>query len=242
MENGFYEIDNENSDSLLLDIRRNEKMIRLLKNRLIKKYDVFSFDIFDTLIERKVTIPSQIFYMAGSAVLGNSAAKEFCSNRMEAEKMARNFGGNNECTLEEIYKQLNGKYGSMCDALMKAEVEAELNNCMPRKKLVEFYNECIERGKRVFIISDMYLPGAVIKEMLRKCGVIDWNGLYISNEHNKNKRNSELFQSVIEDNCIERNSIIHIGDSFKADFWGARKAGIDSLIVIKKHFIRRLCS
>lgn len=217
-------------------------MINLYKSQLIKKYDVFSFDIFDTLIERRVTIPSQIFDMTGVAILGNSNAKEFRDDRIEAEKIARSCGESTECTLEEIYSQLNGKYGLLCEILKKKEIEVELNNCMPRKMIVEFYNKCIVEGKKVFIISDMYLPGAAIIGMLRKCGINTWNGIYISNEHRKDKISSRLFEIVIEDNCIEKNSIIHIGDSFKADFLGARKAGIDSFLIFKRHFFRRLCS
>lgn len=39
---------------------------------------------------------------------------------------------------------------------------------------------------------------------------------------------------------IDPSKIIHIGDSFKADFCGARKAGIKSILISRKHRLKRL--
>lgn len=45
-------------------------MIRFIEDYMLKKYDVISFDIFDTLIERTCSVPADIFELTGEAVLG----------------------------------------------------------------------------------------------------------------------------------------------------------------------------
>ena len=40
-------------------------MIRFIEDYMLKKYDVISFDIFDTLIERTCSVPADIFELTG---------------------------------------------------------------------------------------------------------------------------------------------------------------------------------
>ena len=46
----------------------------MMNNRLYKKvegYPNISFDMFDTLIERNVILPTDVFFQVGKSVLGN---------------------------------------------------------------------------------------------------------------------------------------------------------------------------
>ena len=208
---------------------------------ILKHYKIISFDIFDTLVERNVRKPTDIFQITGEKVLGESHGQQFCENRMYAEKCARQKQINNEVTLEQIYNELVKVYESdIIEMLKKTEIQVELENCHKKETMFPFYQKCLEIGKRVFLISDMYLPQDVIEEMLRKCEIEHYQKLYISNRYGENKLSGELFQKVLNDNEIIPSEMIHIGDSVKADFLGARKKGIHSILIGRKNRFERL--
>lgn len=64
-------------------------MKNYLLQALISKYQYISFDIFDTLIERKVKAPSDIFAIVGKNILGDACADVFRQDRINAELIAR---------------------------------------------------------------------------------------------------------------------------------------------------------
>lgn len=49
----------------------------ILENKKIKKYKYISFNIFDTLLERKVLLPNEIFRNTGIKVLGKKQGIDF---------------------------------------------------------------------------------------------------------------------------------------------------------------------
>lgn len=68
-------------------------------------------------------------------------------------------------------------------------------------------------------------------------GINEYKKLYVSCEYKKNKVTSELFKILLKDEDIVKNDIVHLGDSPKADLLGARKAGIFSVLVMKKNML-----
>ena len=64
--------------------------------------------------------------------------------------------------------------------------------------------------------------------------------LYVSNTYGENKLSGKLFQIACKDWQIDLKSMIHIGDSIKADMIGAHKAGIHVWLVGRKNRIERL--
>lgn len=208
---------------------------------ILKHFKTVSFDIFDTLIERSVRKPTDIFQITGEKVLGKTQGQQFCENRMYAETCARKKQINHEVTLEQIYNELVKVYESdIIEMLKKTEIQIELENCYKKETMFSFYQNCLKTGKRVFLISDMYLPQKVIEQMLKKCEIKHYQKLYISNVYGKNKLSGELFQKVLKDNKINPSEMIHIGDSVKADFLGARKKGIHSILIGRKNRFERL--
>ena len=73
-----------------------EEFINKLKN-----YDIISFDIFDTLITRKVLHPDDVFYK----MIEISKNNKFLKDRKQAEENARN-KLNKDVNIYEIYDQL----------------------------------------------------------------------------------------------------------------------------------------
>lgn len=203
------------------------------RKSLVRRFDVVTFDIFDTLIERCVTTPQEIFRLAGRKILGNEKADAFFLDRQAAEKKAREKRADGEVTLEEIYAELYTIYENMTDSLMWSEINTELASCRPKIQNKEWMEWCLKQRKKVYLVSDMYLPSGLIREMLYRCGIQGYHKLYVSGEYRSNKTTGELFRKMLEENCLLPKQVLHIGDSFHADILGAHKVGIHSVFLMK---------
>ncbi len=214
-------------------------MIRFIENYILKKYDVISFDIFDTLIERTCSVPADIFELTGEAVLGKDKALQFRADRIEAEHNARHKKTDGEVNISDIYRELDSVYDAFSQQLIDEEQRQEINNCKKKASMYGFFQKCVKSDKLVLLVSDMYLPEQVIADMLGKCGIKGYDDIYISNCYNANKLTGKLFEQVMDERGIDRKKIIHIGDSVKADYLGARKAGIRSILIGRKNRLKR---
>ena len=95
-----------------------------IKKELYKaqKYDIVSFDIFDTLIERNVEKPTDIFFQVGVGCFSNyEMAMDFQKRRIIAEHIARNISKTGEVNLDDIYNALEGYDFETCKKLKNEE-------------------------------------------------------------------------------------------------------------------------
>lgn len=206
--------------------------------KLINNYEYVSFDVFDTLIERKCLTPEQIFINTGKKVLGNRKKIEYLKLRKQAEENAYNELGA-RATLDDIYNDITVFSDETINDLKNEEIHQELENCYPKKKISNIYKYAVKRKKKIIIISDMYLSESIISRMIRKCGYDKYEKLYVSNEYGVDKRSGKLFDLVLKKENIKSNDIIHIGDSLKADILGAKKNNIKSIFIPRKKMISR---
>lgn len=82
-------------------------MNKLVYRYIIRHYQYVSFDVFDTLIERDVNRPSDIFVLVGKCILGKENAEKFRILRKKAEFEAREENNHKEITLDQIYVMCN---------------------------------------------------------------------------------------------------------------------------------------
>ena len=208
--------------------------------RRIEKFDVISFDVFDTLIERKVEVPTDIFTFTAKKVPECHDLALFKEKRIQAEVLARKKSVHNgEVTLSEIYQELAYYGTNMANSFENAEEETELESCVPKKSIKNVYNWAVQNHKKILIISDMYLSSKLIGKMLKKCGYSEYIKVCVSNEYGANKISGQLFRNVMDEFGISSEQMIHIGDSVKADFLGAKKAHISSILISRTNRWRR---
>lgn len=195
----------------------------------IKKYDIVSFDIFDTLIKRNVPTPSNVFDIVEKKYneMYENVLTDFKKIRIEAEKLARDSSKKEEVTIGDIYNYMSLRAEEK-ERLIKLEIQVELNICLPNQHIKSIYKKCIKYQKKVILASDMYLPGEVVEKILRKCGYSDYSGLYLSSEVGLRKRTGNLFKFIKEKEKVSTKSIIHIGDSYVADVIMPLKYGISA--------------
>ncbi len=188
-------------------------------------YDTISFDIFDTLIFRPFSEPTDLFYFIGEE-LGIMNFKEL---RRQMEKKARNqcyeIKGHYEVTLEDIWNLLEHEIGISKTKGMRVEIETEHQFCYANPFMQEVYKELQKKGKKIIIVSDMYLPRNVLQEILERNGYESYEKLYVSCEYAKSKWNGELYELVKQEYS---GKIIHVGDNRHSDVTMAKKKGIDT--------------
>ena len=207
-------------------------MNEFFENFILRKYENISFDIFDTLIERDVLDPLDIFTL----VENETREPNFRIKRIQAEKIARNKSLSKEVNIDDIYREYKAEIES-CESLKNVELRLETEHIHIKKRMIQFYKRCIAEDKNIFLVSDMYLKADFIDNLLKKCGIYGYKKLYVSCEYKKNKVTSELFKMLLKDESIMKNDIVHFGDSPKADLLGAWKAGIFSIPVMKKNML-----
>ena len=190
----------------------------------LRDYDVISFDLFDTLVYRPVARPADLFYFVGARL----EYMGFHQLRVQAERRARNRKyqeqGTWEVTLQEIYQCLQDDMGAEAWTAMEAELQTELSLCFANPYMKRLYTRLREQGKTVIIISDMYLPAKVLRNILHNCGFVEPEQLLVSCEWGKSKHEGTLFQLAKERLGTEK-SFAHVGDNFGADVDAARKNG-----------------
>ncbi len=198
--------------------------------------EIVSFDVFDTLIQRPFREPSDLFHMLEDAwqKANRRCILSFAQARAEAESSARTWarGRKEDVDLYDIYNALRVTCGATedcADDMRFAECEAEIRFCRPRKTGVALLKLAKAMGKRVILVSDMYLDGATIARMLEKCGVTGYEKLYLSNEANALKWNGGLYKKVLDDLGAAPEQILHIGDNWENDFLKPREMGMHSL-------------
>lgn len=212
-------------------------------NLLIDSYDYVSFDIFDTLIKRNVKNPTDIFDIVEKEYnKTNSLINNFKENRIKAEKKAIAKSLHEEITLEEIYSCMEKYTKTQKEKLMKLEIETEINFCVQNKQIYSIYENCIKKQKKIFFTSDMYLSKKVIETILNNAGYTKCEKLYLSSSENLKKISGNLFKKILEENNIDRNKIIHIGDSLLGDYLVPNKIKIKSILLKRTINNRRFSS
>lgn len=195
--------------------------------------DVVAFDVFDTLIYREgILFPSDVYDLVGDSI----GISNFKYIRINAEHKARDSasGKEREVLIEEIYDVLAREMGWNRDYSNKVknkEIEIELNACKADENMKRFYNSVLQKGKKVVIISDMYLDKATLEKILKKQGYnLNKVDLYVSSEYRCSKRSGELYRKAIDKLNVNADRVIMIGDNFISDYLIPKKIGMQTML------------
>ncbi len=198
------------------------------------KYNVIFFDVFDTLIKRKVNSPTDVFDIVENSIEGTkNDLNEFKKNRILAEKLARKNLDYHEPTIDDIYVQLEyitKETHEKVENIKNIEIETEMDVCYPDIEMFDLYQAEIEKGKHVFIVTDMYLSGKVIGKLLEKNGYENYEGVYVSCEARASKRVGTIFPIILSELNVKGN-IIHIGDNPLSDYFNPIRKGISAILI-----------
>ena len=204
---------------------------------------LYSFDVYDTLITRKTATPKGIFALMQKCLLEldmyreipEKLRKNFYCMRLEAERVARSAlqGTENEdFTLSCIYKCLQDMElltDEQTQCLLQLEYQVEKENSIPISENIEKVKKLTEEGKRVVLISDMYLEAEVIRDILSSLdNVFEKLPLYVSGNIGKTKSRGTLYHYVRQQENVQFTDWNHYGDNPYSDIKIPGQMGIST--------------
>jgi len=217
---------------------------------------LYSYDIFDTIIGRKVIEPKGIFYGVQSHMreckkekFGEYLIAQYPSIRMQCERNVRfrkkchlKPGDHElEITFQDIFDNMSELFSltkNQIDLLQKWEIEEEFENIDPLVDRVEEIKRLVKKGETVVLISDMYLPESILREMLCKVDSVFSNiPIFVSCEYGVRKVDFSLYLEVFNSFTFYKyKEWVHCGDNIESDGVQPQKLGIHTNIISKKGF------
>ena len=219
-----------------------EKSFQQLENE-IQKHEIVSFDLFDTLIMRKILDPGDLFRLVEQKVNEQlSITVSFMSLRQQAASLCQADYHDIDFIYRE-FKQISGLPEKIVNQIKDTEIQTEIALCVPRKEIAELFTKTHEAGKEVYIISDMYLPVEIICRILKKCQLdfFPSEHIWVSCEKKKSKADGSLWK-MYQDRVCKGKKALHIGDESRADVEAPRGYGIDTYYVMSAREMARRSS
>jgi glycosyltransferase involved in cell wall biosynthesis/predicted HAD superfamily hydrolase len=197
--------------------------------RHIEQAKAVSFDIFDTLVTRKLHDPNVVFDVIEYKHTQREAAPlPLFNERMQTAGVVLESyqGEKDDISIDEIY----AKMPFYQDSLIEKQTEIQMCTAHPMGKTL--YDYAKKLGKHIIITSDMYLDKETVQAILTTNGFDGWDSFYLSSEQGKKKDTGKLFEQLKNDaqaHGIAPHEILHIGDNWIGDVKYARQAGLMAL-------------
>lgn len=204
---------------------------RLLEK--INEYDVISFDFYDTLFQRKVYLPSEIFRIVALWSVNKAEQEQY----IQARRNACAGIGDENATLDMIYGEIQRQMhwtDEETSRVKTKEIELERNQLTAREDVVAALRYAISAQKEVYIISDMHLPKSFFEAVLSRNDISPVNiHIWVSCEAKVSKESGLLWKYFR--NHIGCKSVLHIGDNWTDDVQNAKANGIEALYCMSKN-------
>lgn len=209
--------------------------MELALQQAIDVHPVITFDVYDTLVCRVIYKDRDLWQLVDREYQKRNHVKPigFYKKRETADHKARKTYPYREVTLDEIYEVFADLYGQeLADACKALEIELEINLTFPNDEVIEAYQYALQQGKKVYIISDMYLTDTIIGQVLEHNKITGYDKLFVSCIYRKTKHEGgALFSAVLEEIQAEAKNVLHIGNDAKADIQQSKAVGLDAYLI-----------
>jgi predicted HAD superfamily hydrolase len=200
--------------------------------------ELASADVFDTLLLRNDKSEAQRYFEISSlienALGGRCSATDLLISRFEAMDLAYRASKRVHDTteadiLDVIQCQVRslGLPPSAAETMLQLEIQYEADNLVVNRPLLEALEALHEEGVKVILVSDMYLGGNLIADIIAllepRAQFIDF--LFSSADLKINKRSGTIFPFICAEFDVKPSRCFHTGDSLESDYRRARSAG-----------------
>ncbi|MFT5592342.1 MAG: HAD superfamily hydrolase (TIGR01549 family) [Oceanicoccus sp.] len=204
----------------------------------IEGSEIISFDVFDTLITRRLMHPNHVFELMNSDARRifeheGLSLDDFGGFRNLRERAANRIirsvkrAGGEEIHYKAIYEEIRRLTKLTKESTLKIrklELKVEKDVMTHRPLGVELFRFAKSLGKTVILVSDMYLEKDDIAFILKKNGIDGYADFFVSSDYGVTKKNGGLFDIVL--NRYKRKDILHLGDNHLADVLRPLEKGI----------------
>lgn len=184
--------------------------------------EAVSFDLYDTLLFRPFSVPSDIFYCVGERL----NYPDFKTIRIEAENTMREKIGAG-LTLKGIYDFIEERTGIESKTGCRIEQEVEEELAMPNPVMKRIWDGVRAHGRKIIVTTDMYQPKEFIGSLLEKKGFTGAEEIFVSCECGMGKHEGTMYEYIKK--IMDTDSLVHIGDNRISDIKNARKHGFKTI-------------
>jgi len=112
---------------------------------------------------RKTLEPTDIFDIVETRLeAAGMILKGFKAIRRQAELLSK---GQNIYVIYDILQQMTGISDVWKARIIEEELQCEKDFIIGRKAVIEIYRDLVNAGKKVYLVSDMYLPPEILRQM-----------------------------------------------------------------------------
>lgn len=215
------------------------------------QYKVISFDVFDTLIHRKMAPELVVLGIANRlkeiiASKGLTPKDDLLATRHIAHQKIMSQLDLNALdedliiqewapvwVQESIFEDVDSKsIQEISEEILKEEIEHEKKVCFANPWMAKALNELKLKGEKLIAISDMYLGEDFVSQLLEEMGFLEYfDQVYVSGDYRKLKRTGKLFKHVKNELDLDYETWLHVGDNAVADGEKPNELGISSWII-----------
>ena len=193
---------------------------------MVSDADVVSFDLFDTLVTRKVYTYTDVFELVDFKLREKGIdIPNFTTLRLYAEK---ELSKDDAPKLEDIYKFVLRKVGGSfitASELAAIEWETDVSVMTVRDAVCEIFRGLVSQGRQIVITTDSYYSDVQIGQILQKFNIIGASRIFVSSGFGTSKTQN-LYEVLTGEYPLKK--ILHIGDDELADVEKASGYGIET--------------
>ncbi len=212
-------------------------------------HDVVSFDLFDTLVMRDIALAdvqrktsdfADAFVRADNGPLPKGLlfnTRNLLQQEQQRRCVLETGGSRNEIVLAEVFDAALAPYLSddtaradAVAALVAYEVATEKSVLIVNADMLALLVRLKSAGRRLILISDMYLAAAHIDDILQSLGLAEFfDHVFVSSRVGLTKKSGAMFAHVDQVLGLDGTTRIHVGDNLNNDVDQPRLMGWEAL-------------
>jgi len=216
---------------------------------LADQFDMVSFDLFDTLLVRRIHDPDRVKIPVAEKIAESAefpwTARRILHFRNRIESLYRGRAGrsgpDHEATypifmadlLARIFRHWSQDQRSEFLAQITTyELELEAAVLIPRSGIADLLEQLHRAGKKILVISDMYLPATHLFRLLQRLGLSPWiDRVFSSADSLKAKASGAAWPLIQSQMQIPVSRWWHVGDNPISDGVRPAEFGVSAVVL-----------
>ena len=213
------------------------------------QYEHIFVDLFDTIIFRHVH-PFEIIKIWADRIRPYFQIK--CDNeslyRIRMDSIPKNPNGPLSYTYQEWMFELfirlknsdlispNVSFEIFFNLTLELEEIIEKKSQFPNTEIVEKLKILKNAGKKIYVVSDFYLPKASVVQFLDNLSLKNFfDEVFVSCEFGMTKASGLLYPAILEKLVLKGSEVFMIGDNYHSDCVNSRKHGLGNFHIRNKY-------
>jgi len=212
--------------------------------------ETVSFDLFDTLLIRRIHEPDLVKVPVARYIAELASQQGIVCPWYRVQEIRYNIelehrlrAGEKHPDQEACYPLFMGEtlgkifgpdapLNELLAQVTSFELEMENRMLVPREALVQWLEKMCAAGKRIFVLSDVYLPADHLEQLIRHAGFLDQVEAVISSADSfQAKASGAGFDRVAQQYGLDPAHWLHIGDNPISDGLRPAEKGIRALVL-----------